>query len=46
MPDDEEYDPDERVSLYPKSAEDVLRKLLGAEEVPVDEEGPSESESL
>ena len=44
MPDDEDFDPDERFSLYPKSGENALRKLLGAEEVPIDEDDPAEDE--
>jgi hypothetical protein len=35
------YDPEERFSLYPEEGEDVLKKLLGAEEED-DEESVSE----
>ncbi len=32
MSDDATFDPDERFSLHPEEAEDVLRKLLGVED--------------
>jgi len=37
-------DLDEKFSLHPMEGEDVLRRLLGAEEVPVDEDDPSEED--
>lgn len=36
MPD---YDPDERVSLYPLAGEDVLKKLLGDDDSVEPEDG-------
>jgi hypothetical protein len=32
------YDPDERFSLHPRRAEDVLRRMLDADEEPPDED--------
>lgn len=35
-------DLDEKVSLYPDEAEDVLKKLLGADDVPISDDEDSE----
>jgi hypothetical protein len=41
------YDPDERFSLYPMDGEDVLKRLLGAEDdAPEDSDGESLTEDV
>ena len=49
MPERHDFDPDERVSLYPMEGEEVLRRLLGATDDPLpdeDEAPEDESEEL
>ncbi|MGO9198580.1 MAG: hypothetical protein ACLQK4_15815 [Acidimicrobiales bacterium] len=44
MTNTEGYDPDERVSLFPLEAEDVLKRLLGGEGADEVAEGPEDEE--
>jgi hypothetical protein len=43
MPDPEDFDPDERFSLYPTDPVEGLRRLLGADDLPQDGEDGDET---